>query len=226
MWPFQKLQAPALAQSATKIQRANTLQEDDPKAVEIMIQYFYAFDYEIEHDETPQDNGLDNGLLCAHSMVYAIADKYQVTDLKSLARTRFADSLIKGGVSIYHAVDHVFDSTPDTDYGLRDICLLSYAVSIHSEQESWDGGEGDLQFLIKACKAIMNKFPALSAEISTFALFSQAGLLRPKDVVTDKPTTGSEALLEDLLMYLSLDGDGSRAEQLRALVEKLGRTGW
>ncbi|KAK5121590.1 hypothetical protein LTR85_004762 [Meristemomyces frigidus] len=63
--------------------------EDDAEAVELMIGYFYAFDYS---DEPKPEAKLKNSTL-VNAVVYAIADKYEITDLKPLAMKKFGVSL-------------------------------------------------------------------------------------------------------------------------------------
>lgn len=189
-----------------------------------MLQYFYKLDYEVQITQDPDE--ADKYILELHSMIYAIADKYQVPDLKELARVNFATALVQGDGSIYFAVPHIFESTPETDFGLRDMCLLSYGISIPVEKESGRCGNGDVAGLIQSCRNTLIELPDLSAELATFILFSQAGLLSSKDEDVVK-TTGSEQLMEEMFRYLGKQkGGGLRAKSLRVLVNQLGTAGW
>jgi hypothetical protein len=67
-------------------ERKVDLKEDDPKMVELMVKFFYTFDYTApEHSEiSPLD---------LHARVYTIADKYEVLGLKSIALAKFKSGL-------------------------------------------------------------------------------------------------------------------------------------
>ena len=93
------------------------LVDDDPEAVDIMIDFFYIFDIYDFVDQLEM------------SKVYALADKYGCKDLKPLAARRF-DILIQlsdSDLSMTEAaMRHVYESTPDSDRGLRDICCQQF----------------------------------------------------------------------------------------------------
>ena len=60
--------------------------------------------------------------------VYAIADKYDIPELEVLAATKFEDALPCSGLvrdlaSLPAIVDAVFDTTPDTKCGLRNVVI-------------------------------------------------------------------------------------------------------
>jgi hypothetical protein len=61
-------------------ERKIDLKEDDPSMVELMVQFFYTFDYtSLEHSGiAPLD---------LHARVHTIADKYEVLGLKSITTT-------------------------------------------------------------------------------------------------------------------------------------------
>ena len=63
-------------------QRKIDLKEDDPSMVEVMIKFFYTFDYTFPLQTETSSLGL-------HARVYTIADKYEVLDLKAIALTNF-----------------------------------------------------------------------------------------------------------------------------------------
>jgi hypothetical protein len=187
-----------------------------------MMQYFYNFDYDIVKDEDLDEECFEQELLQKHSKVYAVADKYQVPDLKTLARQKFAARLCTGERNTPFATEHVFESTPETDYGLRDICLLWYAAFVQLEKDSYTyfQVEADVSDLMKFVKSVLLRLPVvLAADLATFGLLRQAGFLMPEQMGHMK--RGREALLQDLLVYLGKDGDGSRAENLRPLIHML-----
>ncbi|CZT17595.1 uncharacterized protein RCC_03429 [Ramularia collo-cygni] len=133
------------------------LKEDPPEVVDAMLQYFYGFEYNLEIEKNPTEN--DESLLEMHSMVYAVAEKYQAADLKAFARVKFATALVRDGRSILYAVPHLFESTLETDFGLRDICFLSYAMSIQKKKEAGDCDGGNLAGLISSCKPCIDRVP-------------------------------------------------------------------
>lgn len=187
-----------------------------------MIKYCYHFDYDLTYDEMS-----GKSTLLTHSTVYAIADKYQIPDLKALARVKFTAGMKKGDGGPSDAVPHVFESTPETDFGLRDVCFLGYANCVQREKETWENVEedGNIPLLIQMCKISSAAFPDLAAEVSVFGLFSQAGLLRPKKDV-DPLEKGSVALTKNLFAYLGMQTDKTREKKLRALLDVVGHTGW
>ena len=73
--------------------------------------------------------------------VYALADKYGVVSLKDVAKERFAKWIEKNYLSdqLPALVKEVFETTPPTDMGLRDIVAKTLAkhITIFLQQESW-----------------------------------------------------------------------------------------
>ena len=66
--------------------------------------------------------------LLNHIAVYAIADKYGIPELEVLAAKKFQDALFDSGIvgdlpSLPAIVDAVFDTTPDTNCGLRNVVI-------------------------------------------------------------------------------------------------------
>jgi len=63
--------------------REITLMEDDPEAVDRMINWLYCLDY----NDAPTHNGVrqSKGSLSINALVYAIADKYDIKGLKKTA---------------------------------------------------------------------------------------------------------------------------------------------
>ncbi|KAF6218701.1 hypothetical protein HO133_006052 [Letharia lupina] len=95
------------------------LKEEDPQYAGILLRYFYALDYQIDDNGKPP--------LVAHALVYAIADKYGVGQLKDLAKEKFAMAITTTRVtdipSFIAAIEVVYTSTLGSDRGLR-ACLL------------------------------------------------------------------------------------------------------
>lgn len=68
------------------------------------------------------DNGMKGHRLTTNTLMYALADKYEIEDLKLLAKSKFADAATTDDFSIdafVHAAELVFSTTSRTDYGLR-----------------------------------------------------------------------------------------------------------
>ena len=100
-----------------------------------MIQFLYTSDYDeatptaiVEENGDGQSNDVqswadDYECLVCHVRLYAIADKYDIEDLKSLAKSKFQSS-ISGRWPIRYfpaLIQGILKSTPPRDWGLREI---------------------------------------------------------------------------------------------------------
>ncbi|PWI64994.1 hypothetical protein PCL_08353 [Purpureocillium lilacinum] len=111
------------------------LSEDDPYAVDCMLQYFYHLSYTIppsalegsgDRTATIADSlQLANSVLVVHARVYAIAEKYEIQGLKILAGANFTSAAGQrwNTDDFLAAAYEVFESTDDTDHGLRDVVV-------------------------------------------------------------------------------------------------------
>lgn len=138
----------AMSDSGFKETSTSTLrlEHDDPAAVERMIKFLYTGNYDQENDEfaTDQNGEPSHDLtLMANALVYSIADKYDIDRLKAFARSRFND----GGCcemwnceNFREVVTTVFDTTPDSDQGLRSDVVESCADHIDKAltSEMWN----------------------------------------------------------------------------------------
>jgi hypothetical protein len=98
-----------------------------------MISYVYTHDYRDEEHPRPsrdqhQDisgREVDQPALLSSVLVYAIADKYDIQPLKELAKNRFETSAEKNWAhkDFSDTVKEIFESTPKSDRGLRDIAI-------------------------------------------------------------------------------------------------------
>jgi hypothetical protein len=79
---------------------------------------------------TPPANG-DASQLMLHAQMYEIADKYDVTGLKELAREKFLRACAKywNDDHFAPAAHHAFTSTSEDDYGLKKV--VSSTISQH-----------------------------------------------------------------------------------------------
>lgn len=124
-----------------------------------MISYMYTFDYEDEKHQHLEsvDQGLpragdqvtrattadESETIIPHNeyppaplnsvRVYAIADKYDILSLKELARQWFCDWAATNWLheDFCDIVQEIFNSTPDSDRGLRDVVIQ--IVAMHAE---------------------------------------------------------------------------------------------
>jgi len=85
----------------------------------------------IVYDEEPPTNGtvapplFEGTELSTNALMYALADKYGVEDLKDLAQEKFARAAAQdwNTAEFAHAVQIVYESTPESDSGLRDVVI-------------------------------------------------------------------------------------------------------
>ncbi|KAI9778217.1 MAG: hypothetical protein M1839_008334 [Geoglossum umbratile] len=101
--------------------------EDDPATVQRMISYLYTLDYDDEI--TPTTSTRSQPALFSAVRVYTIAEKYGIPELKSHSKERFRKWVEDGGWSHEEfpaIVKEVFNATPDSDYGLRDIVCREF----------------------------------------------------------------------------------------------------
>lgn len=98
-----------------------------------------------------EDDGadLDTTRLTTNTMMYALADRFYIDDLKVLARTKFREAAKEdwNSKSFVHAAELVFESTPGSDKGLRDV--VTGTLNQHrdlADYEEWqkllDSGNG------------------------------------------------------------------------------------
>ena len=161
------------------------MDDDDPQAVKCLLLYLYTFDYPEEDDcdvpvtmyrsytppvpsaateaesifgtvsgwydgFTPHDPRMMNNVL-----VYAIAEKYDIPELKDLAKHKFHTlASSKWPHDDFHAVtEAVFSTTPETDMGLRQIVMD--ICGEHSEDILRDKESRAMFFEEKAIAAVI-----------------------------------------------------------------------
>lgn len=117
----------AMSDSGFKESSTSSLQleHDDPATVERMITFFYTgtYDQGNPHVGTRDATPFVGPILMANTLVYSIADKYDIDALKIVAKAKFENlSFAAWKCEDFPAVvAMVFDTTLDTDAGLRDI---------------------------------------------------------------------------------------------------------
>ncbi|KAI1160436.1 BTB/POZ protein [Nemania serpens] len=112
-----------------------SLPDDDPKAVDLMIWYFYHLDYEV-HGAGGATGQLPPGMssiavidseLMVHAKVYALAEKYLIGSLKSLALEKFKRQAFKDWSkdSFLEAAQAVYELTMESDTELRGAVVMT-----------------------------------------------------------------------------------------------------
>ncbi|KAK5999008.1 hypothetical protein PT974_01394 [Cladobotryum mycophilum] len=109
------------------------MQEDDPIAVRMMVNFLYSLDYTVppEQHQTQEESVSENASkkkrekhpnLLQHARVYALAEKYDVRSLKFLAARKFRRECVQwfNHPQCAVAAREVYSTTPDHDRGLRD----------------------------------------------------------------------------------------------------------
>jgi hypothetical protein len=66
--------------------------------------------------------------LLSHTRVYALAEKYGIKGLKALAKSKFASqmSLHFASTEFAPSIQEVYESTVDSDRGLRDVVIQAF----------------------------------------------------------------------------------------------------
>lgn len=87
-----------------------------------------------------KDHGRDLATerLVVNTLMYALADKYAIENLKELAKLKFEAAMVQNwdGQVFAHAAELVFTSTPSTDQGLR--AIVSKTLNDHRELVNYD----------------------------------------------------------------------------------------
>ena len=102
------------------------LNDDVPRVVRLMLDYFYGFDYHINAESSSEMGELE-----LHACVYGIGEKYESTDLKTLAASKFASSATAPTMEygdLLQAIRLIYSLTPSTDRGLRDIAINLWLI--------------------------------------------------------------------------------------------------
>ncbi|KAL9023299.1 MAG: hypothetical protein Q9196_007287, partial [Gyalolechia fulgens] len=102
------------------------LKEVDPLMINELIHYLYNSDYD---DGGHSDDGgkrNESEKLAFNVGMYIVGDRFDVSNLKELAREKFAAAVVEGwsGDGLPDIVRTIYDNTLSTDRGLRD-CLMS-----------------------------------------------------------------------------------------------------
>lgn len=107
------------------------LHHDSPEAIECMVTFLYTGDYDgsviVSNDSHDEPVSLMERFR-QDAIVYSLADKYDIPDLKLHARAKFEAKALGAKPSelrnnFHRVVEEVFDTTPDTDKDLRGVVI-------------------------------------------------------------------------------------------------------
>jgi hypothetical protein len=125
---------------------------DEPEIVELMIEYFYHFDYP-RTTSTASSSIVAKNPLIKHAKVFAMAIKYQVDGLRALAVKKFKEAASSdwNNDDFAQVVQVVYASTPDDVQELRTITAdtIHDHFSVLKDKEDLEmviSGLGDLSY--------------------------------------------------------------------------------
>jgi hypothetical protein len=107
--------------------------EENPLLVQALLKFSYLSTYEIP---SPDDPDSEDSLspFQFHAEMYQLADKYDITDLASLAKKNYNALLTQSwdASSFLDSLVCVYTTTPDSDRGLRDVA--AYHAKLHGRE--------------------------------------------------------------------------------------------
>ncbi|KAF2183554.1 hypothetical protein K469DRAFT_582595 [Zopfia rhizophila CBS 207.26] len=108
-------------EQANRLETVSAKLPDTPMAEQVEEDPFETAQMEPESD-------VEKPYLITHAKVYAIAEKYGITGLKSLARKKFAHQveLHYESTELPEACQEVYETTVDSDRGLRDVIIQTF----------------------------------------------------------------------------------------------------
>ena len=111
------------------------LKEQSPHLASRMLQHLYTFDYPGHKMSIGDDEESSHvSELHTHAQMYAIGDEYDIHDLKEEALWKFEKAMeANKGLSdeltyVIKVIPTVYETTPDSDRGLRDL-VVAFGVS-------------------------------------------------------------------------------------------------
>ncbi|KAL8870252.1 MAG: hypothetical protein Q9174_003662 [Haloplaca sp. 1 TL-2023] len=101
------------------------LKEEDPDLIEALVDYLYSFDYEDRRQAQPSLQSSASKTLSINANMYIVGDRYNLRELKDLARQKFQTALSKSWdkENLPDVIRTIYDNTLSSDRGLRD-CLI------------------------------------------------------------------------------------------------------
>ena len=138
-----------------------TLDHDDQSTIRRMVTYLYKMDYDdggdaasSEYDlpkctvdlssafdsEMPQDEIAQHSRLMSKVLIYAIADKYDISMLQSVAQEKVTRLMYEDGPNkkTSFIMDAIFETTPASNAGLREVAMAFCTKHIEKiAADSW-----------------------------------------------------------------------------------------
>lgn len=97
------------------------LRHDDPATVRAMLEFCYTFTYTCPTSSSPSSPNEDAMIFHVH--MYAVGEIYDIPSLKALAARNFDRDVNHAFPRFPAAVRAIYETTPDSDRGLRDRAL-------------------------------------------------------------------------------------------------------
>ncbi|KAI0096202.1 hypothetical protein GGR51DRAFT_553681 [Nemania sp. FL0031] len=109
------------------------LPDDDPRAVEMMVYYFYHFRYDLAEtltEDVDTDASPMPSALVLHVLIYALAEKYNIQGLKASALEEFKAAVTEqwDADGFLEAAREAYLSTVEADRGMRDIVVDTFCA--------------------------------------------------------------------------------------------------
>lgn len=99
------------------------LRHDDPDTVRSMLEFCYTFTYTCRKSDPPEDR------MVFHVHMYAVGEIYDIPGLKKLAVQNFEKEVNHSFPRFPAAVRAIYETTPQSDRGLRDVVLRVCAAN-------------------------------------------------------------------------------------------------
>ncbi|KAF7509726.1 hypothetical protein GJ744_007597 [Endocarpon pusillum] len=166
---FEDMLAPSLIaeEELCEVPRPRKTKSGKKKRTTTSFDCLPVFRYQQAQIEESDSNSSQNSELNVHAQMYALADKYGIHDLKDLAREKFAAVASNDwdGKGFPVAVHTVYATTPESDYGLRNVVIDTFSehreLLEKPEMEALVKEVNGLAFgLLKAAWGIYQQAPA------------------------------------------------------------------
>jgi len=147
------------------------LEGDDPYTIERMLSYLYTLDYSDNSAVRPLlptgqnwplllSNEESKSVLELDAQVYAIAEKYDISGLKDLAKHKYKLALGNcSGGDFLRSIQQVYQLTPPSDRGLRDLVIeytSAHMTELRAKNEFTVAIEDIPGFCVDLLQAVLN----------------------------------------------------------------------
>ncbi|KAL6406003.1 hypothetical protein AUP68_10561 [Ilyonectria robusta] len=120
-----------------------------------MVDFFYTGDYTGESEDNTSEDAIP--ILSVHTTMFALADKYNMEELRVLSAKKYSENLKKNPdvVNFLLSISEVYNSTPTSSRGLRDPALafarerLPESLTSSDAKEWFDKATADTPEFIK-----------------------------------------------------------------------------